>query len=155
MIHEFSKRLVITEETADKLKRTFKGLFAIVDIFTTLTGGALKAAIKVASRLLGMVDVDILDITANVGDAIVAFRDWIDEHNFLAKGIEKALPYLESGIKTFRNWVSSLGELPLSRKRSPVLAMPSVRPRSDSGSIYRAALSESMRSSNGQRRWTL
>ena len=116
MIHEFSKRLVITEETADKLKRTFKGLFAIVDIFTTLTGGALKAAIKVASRLLGMVDVDILDITANVGDAIVAFRDWIDEHNFLAKGIEKALPYLESGIKTFRNWVSSLGELPLVQK---------------------------------------
>ncbi len=78
LIHKFSQKLVMTEETADKLKRTFKGLFAIVDIFTTLTGGALKAAIKVAARLLGMMDVDILDITANVGDAIVVFRDWID-----------------------------------------------------------------------------
>lgn len=116
LIHEFSQKLVMTEETADKLKRTFKGLFAIVDIFTTLTGGALKAAIKVAAKLLGMVDVDILDITANVGDAIVAFRDWIDQHNFLAKGIEKALPYLESGIKAFREWVASLGELPIVQK---------------------------------------
>ena len=103
-------------DTADKLKRTLKGLFAIVDIFTTLTGGALKAAVKVAAKLLGMMDVDILSITANVGDSIVAFRDWIDQHNFLAKAVEKALPYIESGIKAFRDWIASLGELPLVQK---------------------------------------
>ena len=115
-LRNLTEKLKMSEETADKLKRTCKGLFAIVDIFTTLTGGALKAAIKVAAKLLGMVDVDILDITANVGDAIVAFRDWIDQHNFLAKGIEKALPYIESGIKALRSWIARLGELPLVQK---------------------------------------
>lgn len=115
-LRNLTEKLKMSGETADKLKRTFKGLFAIVDIFTTLTGGALKAAVKVAAKLLGMMDVDILDITANVGDAIVAFRDWIDQHNFLAKGVEKVLPYLESGIKAFKNWIVSLGELPLVQK---------------------------------------
>ena len=115
-LRNLTEKLKMSEETADKLKRTCKGLFAIVDIFTTLTGGALKAAIKVAAKLLGMVDVDILDITANVGDAIVAFRDWIDQHNFLAKGIEKALPYIESGIKALRSWITRFGELPLVQK---------------------------------------
>ena len=115
-LRELTEKLKMSGDTADKLKRTLKGLFAIVDIFTTLTGGALKAAVKVAAKLLGMMDVDILSITANVGDSIVAFRDWIDQHNFLAKAVEKALPYIESGIKTFRDWIASLGELPLVQK---------------------------------------
>lgn len=115
-LRELTEKLKMSGDTADKLKRTFKGLFAIVDIFTTLTSGALKAAVKVAAKLLGMMDVDILSITANVGDSIVAFRDWIDQHNFLAKSVEKALPYIESGIKAFRNWIASLGELPLVQK---------------------------------------
>ena len=115
-LRELTEKLKMSGDTADKLKRTLKGLFAIVDIFTTLTGGALKAAVKVAAKLLGMMDVDILSITANVGDSIVAFRDWIDQHNFLAKAVEKALPYIESGIKAFRDWIASLGELPLVQK---------------------------------------
>ena len=68
----------------------------LIGVFFQIDGAVLD-------RLVQLLQVDILDITANVGDAIVAFRDWIDQHNFLAKGIEKALPYIESGIKALRS----------------------------------------------------
>lgn len=112
LVHEFSEKLVVSNETAGKLQRTFKGLFAIVDIFTTLTGGALKIALKVVSQLLGAVDLNILDVTANIGDAVVAFRDWVDEHNVLAQGIKKALPALRSLCKGIGDAIHEFSQLP-------------------------------------------
>ena len=37
-LNDFTKGLVITEETADKLQRTFKGLYAAIDIIGTIVG---------------------------------------------------------------------------------------------------------------------
>lgn len=106
--HKFTSTLVMSDETADKLKRTFKGLFAIIDIITTVTGGALKNAIKIVSTLLGMADVDILSVTAAIGDAIVKVRDWIDAHNIFAKSIEIILPYLKQAVTGIKEWIDTL-----------------------------------------------
>lgn len=106
--HKFSTHLVVSEETADKLKRTLKGVFAIIDIITTVVGGGLKFAIKVVSKLLGMADIDILDLTANLGDLIVRFRDWIDQNNFVMKGLEKLSPYLKKAGEAFKDWIEKL-----------------------------------------------
>ena len=106
--HKFTSTLVMSDETADKLKRTFKGLFAIIDIITTVTGGALKNAIKIVSTLLGMADVDILSVTASIGDAIVKVRDWIDAHNIFAKSIEIILPYLKRAVTGIKEWIDTL-----------------------------------------------
>lgn len=75
--HNFSTHLVMSDETVDKLKRTFKGLFAIVDIVSTLFGGAFKIGLKLVNAILGKFDLHILDVTAIVGDAIVGFRDFL------------------------------------------------------------------------------
>lgn len=106
--HKFTSTLVMNDETADKLKRTFKGLFAIIDIITTVTGGALKNAIKIVSTLLGIADVDILSVTAAIGDAIVKVRDWIDAHNIFAKSIEIILPYLKQAVTGIKEWIDTL-----------------------------------------------
>lgn len=108
VFHKFTSTLVMSDETADKLKRTFKGLFAIIDIITTVTGGALKNAIKIVSTLLGMADVDILSVTAAIGDAIVKVRDWIDAHNIFAKSIEIILPYLKQAVTGIKEWIDTL-----------------------------------------------
>ena len=73
-LHKFSTYLI----AAEKLVRTFKGLFAILDLITTVAGGGLKIAFKVLSSILSYFNLDILDVTALVGDAIVKFRDWFD-----------------------------------------------------------------------------
>lgn len=97
-------------ETGDKLVRTFKGLFALVDIFTTITGGVLKTVLKTICKLLGMADIDILSFTARIGDAIVKVRDWIDAHNILAWAIQKMIPYLKMAAKWFAEWFNKLKE---------------------------------------------
>ena len=65
-------------ETGQNIQRTFKGIFAIVDILTTILGGGLKIAFKIASSVLGYFGLNILDVTAAIGDVIVKIRDWFD-----------------------------------------------------------------------------
>lgn len=83
--YEFSQKLKLTDETAAKIKSTFKGLFAILDIIKQVVGGALNTIFQVLSETLGGVSINVLDITAYVGDAIVAFRDWLNENQYIAK----------------------------------------------------------------------
>ena len=66
-------------DNLEKITRSFKGLFAILDIITTIAGGGIKIAFKVLSAILGAFNLNVLDATAIVGDAIVAFRDWLFE----------------------------------------------------------------------------
>lgn len=82
---EFTKN----EESVDKLKRTFRGLIAVIDIITTITGGAFKFALKVLGKALGLVDLDILSVTANLGDLLSGFRDWLLKTGSVAKGVDK------------------------------------------------------------------
>ena len=42
--HKFSTSLKMNTDTVGKLKRTFEGLFAILDLISTITGGAFKIA---------------------------------------------------------------------------------------------------------------
>ena len=118
-LHKFTAALVPTEEelkdsnsTFGKLTRTFKGLFAALDIVTTIVGGGFKAAITVVKTLLGYFNVDILTVTASIGDALVKFRDWIDKHNLLAKAVEWLAPYMEkfaNAISKFIKYIKDSG----------------------------------------------
>lgn len=108
--HKFTAALVISDETADKLRRTFKGLFAILDIVTTIFGGGFKLALKVVSKLLGSLDLHILDVTASIGDMLVGLRDFIFDNklinkafDLLAEGIAKAVTAIKDLVKAFMN----------------------------------------------------
>ena len=79
-VKAFADALVINEEKADKLRRTFKGLFAIIGIVKDFVGKAFTAVWSGLSSVFGGVSVDILDMTANLGDSIVAFREWLNKN---------------------------------------------------------------------------
>ena len=108
--HKFSTTLKMEDETVDKLRRTFKGLFAILDLVSTITGGAFKFAFKAVTTILGMFDLSLLDVTAVIGDAIVRFRDWtksILDFTKIFKGIGK---FLKSAVDGIQDWISGLKE---------------------------------------------
>ena len=108
--HKFSTTLKMEDETVDKLRRTFKGLFAILDLVSTITGGAFKIAFKAITTILGMFDLSLLDVTAVIGDAIVRFRDWtksILDFTKIFKGIGK---FLKSAVDGIQDWISGLKE---------------------------------------------
>lgn len=93
-------------ETGDKLVRTFKGLFALVDIIATVTGGAFKFAFELAKEVLSLFNLDILDVTAGIGDAIVKFRDFIDGALDFSGAIDKIAPHLKDLIEGIRDWIA-------------------------------------------------
>ena len=111
-LKSFADSLKISEDTADKLRRTFKGLFSVVDIFRKLVGGVFKTAIKLLCQLLGMADTDLLSLTARIGDAITKFRDWLTENNYITKGLEALVGAISAVIKKIREWIKKLWDLP-------------------------------------------
>lgn len=97
---------------SEELTRTFKGLFALIDIITTIVGGGFKLAFKVVSKVLSAFNMDILDLTAKIGDIIVKFRDWLFENGIVAKGIEKTAIAVKMAIDFIAKWISIFIKLP-------------------------------------------
>lgn len=110
--HKLSERMKVTDEDADKIKRTFKGLFAVLDLVSTLVGGGLRLALKATSYILSLFNLSLLDVTAILGDALVKFRDWIKGNNLITKAFETMAPYLKEfvslvveGIVAIKDWI--------------------------------------------------
>ena len=112
-LHKFSTALVVSDETADKVRRTFKGLFAILDIGLTLIGGPLKLGIKILGQfleVLGMIPHDFLGVTAAIGDGIVGVRDWLDKIMDFTDIFEKFVPSIKAAGEAIANWVKGIKE---------------------------------------------
>lgn len=109
-LFEFTKRFDISKdtETIDKLTRTFKGLFAALDIVTTIIGGPLKLVFKVVTQLLDAFDLDILSVTAAIGDAIVRFRDWLDSIFDFTGLFKKIAPHVKKAADAIRDWFEAV-----------------------------------------------
>ena len=96
VVNKLSKGLVFSGERADKLKRSFKGLFAVIDILRMAIGSGLNIVFKILKAVLSSFNIEILDATSAVGDAIVKFRDWLKEHNLISKAIELLTPIIKT-----------------------------------------------------------
>lgn len=112
--NELTQSLILVDEetgklneTGGKLKRTFKGLFAALDIIRMAVGGPVTLVFEVFKSLLGALDLDILDFTAGIGDAIVSFRDWVKANDHIGKAMRKLAGWITDGIKAVKAWVDS------------------------------------------------
>lgn len=112
-LHKFSTHLVMSKETADDLTRTLKGVFALVDILTTVLGGGFKIAFKLVSEVLSYFNTDILSVTANIGDAIVGFRNWFESIFDISKVLDVVVPALKKAGTFAMDWISSLSDIPM------------------------------------------
>ena len=119
----------------NNLYRTFKGLFSIFDILGKLLNGALKTGFSLLGKAVDSVDEGVTGFTANIGDAISAFNEWLESSNLidgvvdkfvswvdsfdlvekgleaLGKGFESLKKIASSGISGFKNWISEVLKL--------------------------------------------
>ena len=114
--NDFTKSLKMSEDTIDEVKRSFKGLFAIIDIIGTLSGSVVKYAFKGLSSVLDGLNLDFLGFTAILGDNIVALRDWLDEHDIVGNVIEKIGSGIGSTISLIGTWIEKIKEIPAVSK---------------------------------------
>jgi tape measure domain-containing protein len=108
-IRKFTETLKIGDETAQNIKSTFKGLFALLDIIKM----ALTAFISVIGslvRTLFPVTDSFLTVTGGVGDFIVAIRDALkssDAFGVVMQNIGKVLKPVAEGIVMFTDLIAS------------------------------------------------
>ena len=110
--HKLTTKLIISDENADKLKRTFAGLFAVIDVVRSVVGGAFGFAFKFVSKILENLNLNILDVTASIGDMLVSFRDWLFENSFISKAFDKLAKGVSKVIVKISEWVKAFIKLP-------------------------------------------
>ena len=118
-LNEFSKKLRLVDEdtgefnkTGQKIVRTFKGIVAIVDVLSTIFGGGLRIALKLASSVLSYFKLDILDITAAIGDALVNFDNWFKSIFDISGVLDAVVPAIDKVVKKVKKWFEAFKKLP-------------------------------------------
>ena len=93
-IKSFTEKLKVSDETADKIKRTFKGVFSIFDMFRKVLVIVSKAigGIFSGGGVTGVLDL-ILSITAAIGGFFTSLNS-----GFKTDGISKSVTGLFEGI---------------------------------------------------------
>ena len=79
----FTSKLIITNNFADKLEWTFTGLFSIFHIFATILGEVAQVVFTVASHIISAlfpaftgINSGVFQITKVIGKAIYWFDQW-------------------------------------------------------------------------------
>lgn len=91
----FTKSLMPSEATLDKLRRSFRGLFALFDIGKQV----ISAAIKLIKAFIPDVDKNskgVLDLTAAIGDLLYKFDQWLKEGDKLSKAVKATVDFIKS-----------------------------------------------------------
>ena len=108
---KLTSELQITEEVSDKITRTFNGLFAVLDLIRIVVGGGVSLAMKAIRFIFETFGIKVLDVTAALGDAIVAVRNWIKntlKSSGILNGIKRILtPIIKlivDAAKSIYNW---------------------------------------------------
>jgi tape measure domain-containing protein len=107
---DFAEKLKIGPETANNLKHTFAGFFAVLDIGKTIVGeilGVIGDLFGAATSGSG----GFLKFTANIGDWLVAVRDAIKEGKGLSNFFDGLSTVLTAPIKLLGMLGDALGSL--------------------------------------------
>ena len=93
-LKNFTESLIVSDETANKLKRTFKGVFAVFDIFKKVLGTVGDAIVKLLGSD-GLKDLGntLLDSAASLGDFLVSLNE-----SFSTDGITGMFDKIVNGI---------------------------------------------------------
>ncbi len=118
-LHDLSEHFVISDKNAEKLTRTFKGLFAAIDLIGLVFRNTFGVAFQLASKVvlavadaLGITCDSLLDFTAVVGDGIVALRDWCKEHDAIGKAISGLANIIADVIVKVIDFVKAIWQIP-------------------------------------------
>ena len=119
---DFTEKLIITNNFADKLEWTFTGLFSVFHIFATIIGEVAQVIFTVASHIIGAlfpafsgVNSGVFQITKVLGKAIYWFDQWFTKLDIGGKLLKlllppidlvgKAIKWLVDGIHSFIIWL--------------------------------------------------
>lgn len=108
---DFTEKLIITNNFADKLEWTFTGLFSVFHIFATIIGEVAQVIFTVASHIISAlfpafagVNSGVFQITKVLGKAIFYFDQWFTKLDIGGKLLKLLLPPIDLLGKAIK-WV--------------------------------------------------
>ena len=110
---KFTEKLKISEETSEKIKKTFGGLVSIIKFLRDIITGFVQTGLTILGNILGDVNIDILDMAAYVGQLLTAFTNWADVNNVLDEMFNGILGLSESFTKVIPDIIDKFSELPI------------------------------------------
>lgn len=108
-LKSFTESLKLSDGTADKLKRTFKGIFAILGIVKQ----AFSAVFEAVGSLMGGVGElggGILDITAGFGDWLVKLHDFIESSGIFNRILSGVVAVVGAALKCLKTFVGFINK---------------------------------------------
>lgn len=111
-LNNFTSGLVMSDETSNKLVRTLRGLFSILHIITTLVGSTFTKSIKLINRILSKFDLNILDVTATIGDAIYQFDQFVSSVDVVGIALDKIVEGALFVVTYLKQMVDQFLEIP-------------------------------------------
>lgn len=106
----FTEQLKPSEELISNISRTFKGLFAILDLVKTGFSLLAKAAVPVLG-LFGKLLYYVLDGTAVIGDYAVALNKAVKGTDFFEKAFKKLQEIFDPAIKGIKAFYNTLKDV--------------------------------------------
>ena len=113
IIHSITEWLVMNDETYDKIKRTLAGVFSIMGLIQDILTTALKILLPDLFNGAEKIGGGILDITANLGDALVNIRKFLTSGELLGNIIKYLRDMFFASLDSLKNFVEYLSELPI------------------------------------------
>ena len=108
-IKNFTSKLILSEKAQEKLKSTFKGLFAVIDIVVTAVKEVTKGAAKLLGNLVDLIK-GILGVSGSFGDWISGVRDTIKESGIFGTVIGGIVKILQKFVDVIKTVISFLKE---------------------------------------------
>lgn len=110
-VDDLSKKFAGIEKYADRLTRTFSGLFSVFGILGDVLGVTLSFAFKLFGQNVNINAKSILDFTARIGDNIVAFRQWMKDTNAVGTALSKLKDNLLISVQWIKDFISGFDGL--------------------------------------------
>ena len=113
-LRSFSERLTISDETADKLQRTFKGLFSVLDLVRQGAVAAFNAFAPLRTGAGFFAD-RLLTVTATIGDFLTGINEAAKEGEVFSRvseGIANVLDFVVSSFQKFIGVLDSIFTVP-------------------------------------------
>ena len=98
------------------VEQTFKGLFAVIDIVRMVLSSGLTVAFKALKGILSAFDIDIIEFTGYIGEALVNLRNWLKNNDYIEKSFKKVGEGLKVVIDGFKKLKDLLKESPRIQK---------------------------------------
>lgn len=99
---QLAERLAMSEETAGKVRRIFKGVFAVFEIGFTIIKSIIKVVMSLFSAFSGVAGSPILDFLANFGDRLTALNNRLVSFGAIQKFFDGVVSAIQNAVKAFQ-----------------------------------------------------